>query len=80
MRNGGTLDYKCRRCGKVFSPTHAPDTTTVVSCFVVGVPLPEGWGGVSRRQKVEATNMHECRKGVMGIGDFIGTTNDGARP
>jgi len=73
---GGTLDYKCRRCGKVFSNTHVPDTTTAIICFISDAFMPSAWTGEPANLKIDGVETHCCEDGVFGIGDFIGATDD----
>ncbi|NDI35639.1 hypothetical protein [Chengkuizengella sediminis] len=37
MRKGASLDYECRRCGKVVKDSHAPDGPLAVVYPIIGV-------------------------------------------
>lgn len=74
MNDPGTLEYKCRRCGKVVRKAHVPDLQHSVNALLVCGSLRDLYpGGIL----VRLTDSHHCcEDGGIGIADFIGGTPD----
>lgn len=71
MTAGGDLLYRCRLCGAVHRPAHAPHSLLAV---VYGIcdETPADWGS-----SVKMLHVHACADGVTGVSDFIGSIEDG---
>jgi hypothetical protein len=66
------LIYKCRKCGKEYSNTHAPNISWAVSSIAFKFPLPKEWGAI----KADLLDVHCCSDGEYGISDLIGGKED----
>lgn len=69
---GGTLIYKCRRCGKRYGNTHVPDALEAITSINVEGHTPNEWGPMS----MSLTDVHACDDNNYGIADFIGAEAD----
>jgi len=69
---GGSLIYKCRRCGKEHAAYHVPNAVVALIDLVSGRALPQSWGGPG----VKPTNIHACSDGRLGVTDLIGADED----
>jgi hypothetical protein len=72
---GGTLEYKCRRCGEIERGTHAPSVATAVVSIVINGRDPWG-GGITARMQ----GTHACPDGGVGVTDLVGGTRDKPEP
>ncbi|MDP5274340.1 hypothetical protein [Chengkuizengella axinellae] len=72
MSKGASLDYKCRRCGKVVKDSHVPDGTLAVVYLTIGAQFPKEWGDTA----VNMISSHHCSDGNIGVIDLIGCEFD----
>jgi hypothetical protein len=73
MKDGGLLEYKCRRCGAIDRSTHAPSVLAAVSLITV-----TGSTGKMPGIPCSMLGAHQCPDGGIGVTDFIGGIPDGA--
>lgn len=70
LMRGGSLLYRCRRCGKVNDSLHCPSVITALAMIMVD--------GRTREPGIVAA-MHSlccCEDGAVGIADLIGCAPD----
>lgn len=70
---GGTLIYKCRKCGGYVHSIHVPDALIALSCIITGAEYP--WKG----SQSTMTMLHVCDKESLGVADLIGVQYDDPR-
>jgi len=69
---GGTLEYKCRRCGEMDASTHVPDILHAIVCLAGDLKLPNVWFG----SPVGKLGIHNCKDGGLGVSNLIGGIED----
>jgi uncharacterized Zn finger protein len=67
MKEGGTLTYRCRACGKVYDSCHVPDVHRALSDITRDGRSDPEW--LMFRSLVY---VHTCADGEYGIADLIG--------
>ena len=74
LENGGVLQYKCRRCGKVSANTHIPkgSATIILTCVLNNYEILEKIRGVPASQY----SICNCNDGNLGVSDLIGLEFD----
>ena len=71
MNNGGSLKYKCRRCGEIGGSVHVPNYLLALSSINTNGRTPREWG-----MQMGITDIHACGDGNLGISDLIGAELD----
>jgi len=71
MTEGGSLLYKCRKCGAINKNTHVPCCLIALSKINVNGITPREWG-----MQMGITDIHACGDGNLGISDLIGAELD----
>lgn len=69
VSKGGTIEYKCRRCGEIYARASAPDVARALQCALYDfMEQPPEWGAMQIRQ----TDVHQCKPTCWGVADLVG--------
>lgn len=64
----GMIEYKCRRCGAVYSSLHAPDLPQAL----LDAMFDTGGSGM----RATMFDYHQCKDGNLGVSDLLGGVYD----
>lgn len=74
VSRGGTIKYKCRGCGEVYTRAHAPDVPHALQCAIFDfMETPRDWG-----MSISAVDVHHCGRRSWGVADLVGGQIDEA--
>lgn len=72
---GGTLQYKCRKCGEIDESYHVPRLLLTLIRIRIGLPGSDDKTDLLGSALTD-TAIHTCKKGHIGIADLIGGYED----